>query len=147
MNKNSLIATLLSLCIAPLAFAQESPAGLWKSIDDKTGKPKALIRIADSGGELSGKIEKLFLEAHEEKDPKCDKCEGVNKNQPIIGMTILFGLKKDGEEYSGGKILDPANGKLYSSKLSVIDNNKKLNVRGFIGMPWLGRTQTWLREQ
>lgn len=147
MKKALLLTLLLSLGTAPLAFAQESPSGLWKSIDDKTGKPKALIRIAETGGELSGKIEKLFLEAHEEKDPKCDKCEGVNKNQPILGMTILFGLKKDGDEYNGGKILDPANGKLYSSKLALIDNNKKLNVRGYIGVPFMGRTQTWLREQ
>jgi uncharacterized protein (DUF2147 family) len=141
------IAALISLFAAPFCQAEDSPAGLWKSIDDKTGKPKALIRITESAGELNGKIEKLFLEEAEEKNPKCDKCTGQNKDQAIIGMTILFGLKKDGEEYNGGKILDPANGKLYSSKLSVIDHNKKLNVRGFIGMPFLGRTQTWLREQ
>jgi len=59
----------------------------------------------------------------------------------------LFGLKKDGDEYNGGKILDPGNGKLYSSKLTLADNNKKLNVRGYIGTPFLGRTQVWLREQ
>ncbi len=151
MKKNALIAlpiaALISLFVAPFCQAEDSPAGLWKSIDDKTGKPKALIRITESAGELNGKIEKLFLEEAEEKNPKCDKCTGQNKDQAIIGMTILFGLKKDGEEYNGGKILDPANGKLYSSKLSVIDHNKKLNVRGFIGMPFLGRTQTWLREQ
>jgi uncharacterized protein (DUF2147 family) len=151
MKKNAFIAlpiaALISLFAAPFCQAEDSPAGLWKSIDDKTGKPKALIRITESAGELNGKIEKLFLEEAEEKNPKCDKCTGQNKDQAIIGMTILFGLKKDGEEYNGGKILDPANGKLYSSKLSVIDHNKKLNVRGFIGMPFLGRTQTWLREQ
>nr|WP_245937112.1 DUF2147 domain-containing protein [Undibacterium pigrum] len=131
-----------------LAQAEESPVGLWKSIDDKSGKPKALIRITETAGELQGKIEKLFLEADvAEKNPKCDKCEGVNKDQPIIGMTILSGLKKDGDEYTGGKILDPGNGKLYSSKLSVIENNKKLNVRGYIGAPMFGRTQTWVREQ
>ncbi len=153
MKKIPFIAVLISLCLSPSAFAQESPAGspsgLWKNIDDKTGKPKALIRIVESGGELSGKIEKLFLEPNEDQDPKCEKCEGVNKNQPVIGMTILFGLKKDKEsnEYNGGKILDPDNGKLYSSKLAVSDNNKKLSVRGYIGVPWLGRSQTWLREQ
>lgn len=141
----AILAALLSL--SALAHAEESPIGLWKSIDDKSGKPKALIRITESGGELQGKIEKLFLEADAEKNPKCDKCEGVNKDQPILGMTILFGLKKDGDEYNGGRILDPGNGKLYSSKLSVIDNNKKLNVRGYIGVPFMGRTQTWLREQ
>lgn len=130
------------------AQADESPVGLWKSIDDKSGKPKALIRITETAGELQGKIEKLFLEADvTDKNPKCDKCEGSNKDQPIVGMTILSGLKKDGDEYTGGKILDPGNGKLYSSKLSIVENNKKLNVRGYIGAPMFGRTQTWLREQ
>lgn len=143
------LSALIAFAGIPLlAQAEESPVGLWKSIDDKSGKPKALIRITETGGELQGKIEKLFLEADApEKDPKCGKCEGTNKDQPIVGMTILTGLKKDGDEYTGGKILDPGNGKLYSSKLSVIENNKKLNVRGYIGAPIFGRTQTWLREQ
>ncbi|MBC3917563.1 DUF2147 domain-containing protein [Undibacterium sp. CY18W] len=145
----SALSAIIAFAGLPLlAQAEESPVGLWKSIDDKSGKPKALIRITETGGELQGKIEKLFLEADApEKNPKCDKCEGANKDQPIVGMTILSGLKKDGDEYSGGKILDPGNGKLYSSKLSVIENNKKLNVRGYIGAPMFGRTQTWLREQ
>lgn len=151
MKKNTLIALPMAMLIgflaAPFCHAEDSPTGLWKSIDDKTGKPKALIRITETSGELNGKIEKLYLDEAEEKNPKCDKCSGPNKDQAIIGMTILFGLKKDGEEYNGGKILDPANGKLYSSKLSVADHNKKLNVRGYIGVPFMGRTQTWLREQ
>lgn len=145
MKKFALIALLLT---AYAAHAEDNPVGLWKSIDDKSGKPKALIRITETNGELQGRIEKLFLEPDAtEKNPKCDKCSGALKDQPIIGMTILTGLKKDGDEYNGGKILDPGNGKLYSSKLSVIENNTKLNVRGYIGAPLFGRTQTWLREQ
>ena len=147
MKKTGLIAILFAIAFAPLAHAEDSPVGLWKNIDDKTGKPKALIRITESGGELQGKIERLFLEGEADKNPKCDKCEGVNKDQPIIGMTILFGLKKDGDEYSGGKILDPGNGKLYSSKITPIENYKKLNVRGYIGTPFIGRSQIWVREQ
>lgn len=145
----SVLSAFIALAGMPLlAQAEESPVGLWKSIDDKSGKPKALIRITETAGELQGKIEKLFLEADvTDKNPKCDKCEGANKDQPIVGMTILSGLKKDGDEYTGGKILDPGNGKLYSSKLSIVENNKKLNVRGYIGAPMFGRTQTWLREQ
>ena len=144
---SALLAVLFSLSISPLVAAQESPTGLWKSIDDKTGKPKSLIRITEAGGELTGKIEKLFRDPDTDQNPKCDKCEGTNKAQPILGMTILTGLKKDGDEYNGGKILDPENGKLYSSKLSVTDNNKKLNVRGYIGMAFIGRSQVWIREQ
>lgn len=129
------------------AFAQETPVGLWKNIDDVSGKPKALIRITEDNGALSGKIEKLFKEPNEEQNPLCTKCEGANKDKPVLGMTILIGLKKMGDEYGGGTILDPNNGKVYKSRLTVEDGGKKLNVRGYIGVPLLGRTQTWMREQ
>ncbi|OGB20486.1 MAG: hypothetical protein A3I66_18375 [Burkholderiales bacterium RIFCSPLOWO2_02_FULL_57_36] len=130
------------------ALAQEaSPVGLWKNIDDETGKPKALIRITESNGELNGKIEKLFKAPNEDQNPKCDKCEGARKDQPIVGMTILWGMKQDGTEYNGGQILDPANGKTYKSKMAFADDSKKLHVRGYIGMPMLGRTQTWIRSE
>nr|GEU28642.1 hypothetical protein [Tanacetum cinerariifolium] len=100
------------LTLAP-AFAADltSPVGLWQNIDDETGKPKALIRITDTGGALQGQIEKLFREPGEEQNPTCVKCEGAKKDQPITGMVILSGLKKDGDEYTGGEILDPAKGK------------------------------------
>ncbi|MBR7782371.1 DUF2147 domain-containing protein [Undibacterium luofuense] len=147
MKRITLLAVLSAVLIAPFAHADDTPVGLWKNIDDKTGKPKALIRITENGGEYKGKIEKLFLEPGADQNPKCTECDGANKDQPVIGMTILFGLKKDGDEYNGGKIIDPANGKTYSSKLTVVDNNKKLNVRGYIGTPFLGRSQTWVREQ
>jgi uncharacterized protein (DUF2147 family) len=128
------------------AWAQQaSPVGLWQNIDDETGKPKALIRITESNGEYRGRIEKLFRGPDEDPNPKCDKCEGARKDQPIVGMTILTGLKQDGNEYNGGQILDPANGKVYKSKMSVSDGGKKLDVRGYLGVPMLGRTQTWVR--
>ena len=129
------------------AFAQDTPVGLWKNMDDVSGKPKALIRITETNGVLEGKIEKLFRGEKEEQNPVCDKCSDARKNQPIIGMTMLTGLKKDGAEYTGGEILDPNNGKVYRSKLKVADGGKKLEVRGYIGMPLLGRSQTWVREQ
>jgi uncharacterized protein (DUF2147 family) len=147
--KNKLLAAALFAASAfmPLAApAQDAhPVGLWKSIDDQTGKPKALIRITENSGELQGKIEKLFREAGEEQNPKCDQCEGGRKDQPIIGMTILTGLKKEGSDYAGGQILDPANGKVYKSKMTIADGGKKLEVRGYIGVPMLGRSQTWIR--
>lgn len=140
------LATAAALTSLNILAQDASPVGLWKTIDDDTGKPKALIRITENNGELRGKIEKLFLDIGE-KNPKCDKCEGAQKDQPIIGMTILSGMKQEGTEYGDGQILDPANGKVYKSKMSLADNGKKLNVRGYIGMPMLGRTQTWLREE
>jgi uncharacterized protein (DUF2147 family) len=140
---------LIAIAMSALhAWADDSsPVGLWKSIDDNTGKAKSLIRISESDGQLNGTVEKLFRAPGEEQNPKCDKCSDARKDQPIIGMTILSGLKKNGNEYSGGEILDPANGKLYKSNLSVVDNGKKLQVRGYIGAPLFGRTQVWVREE
>ena len=145
-----LAAALLAALSAqlPTAFAAEdnSPVGLWKSLDDQSGKPKALIRIADSGGELRGKIEKLYLPDGSEHQPLCEHCDCALKNQPIVGMTILSGMKPDDGGYGGGQIFDPGNGKTYRSKMTLIEGGKKLQVRGYIGTPILGRTQTWLRE-
>jgi uncharacterized protein (DUF2147 family) len=141
----SLIAAVLAI---PSAWAQDgSPVGLWKTIDDESGKPKALIRITEAGGELTGKIEKLFRGSTEDQNPTCVKCEGARKDQPIIGMTIVSGLKKAGDEYTGGEILDPNNGKVYKSKAELKDGGKKFSVRGYVGMPMFGRSQTWVREQ
>lgn len=136
-----------AVSIAPAFADDSSPVGLWKNIDDATGKPKALIRITESNGALQGKIEQLFRAPSEDQNPKCDKCEGARKDQPIIGMEILSGLKKDGDEYAGGEILDPNNGKVYKSKLHLTDAGKKLSVRGYIGMPMLGRSQVWVRQE
>jgi uncharacterized protein (DUF2147 family) len=140
------LVLLTSLLVSAYAVADGSPVGLWRNIDDATGKPRALVRITENNGELSGRIEKLFRAPDQDQDPLCEKCEGDQKGQPIIGLTILSGLKKDGDEYSGGQILDPANGKVYKSKLTVLEDGGKLNVRGYVGMPMLGRTQTWVRE-
>lgn len=147
--RNILSATLLGLSAltAVSAWADGSPVGLWKSISDETGKPSALIRISETNGELTGKIEKLFREPNQEPNPVCTKCEDERKDQPIIGMTILSGLKKDGDVYSGGQILDPSNGKVYKSKLSVLEDGQKISVRGYIGIPMLGRSQVWIRAE
>jgi uncharacterized protein (DUF2147 family) len=128
------------------AQASESPVGLWRTIDDKTGKEKSLVRIVETNGELRASIEKLFREPHEEPNPNCDKCPGDRKNKPVLGMMIMTGLKKAGSEFEGGEILDPANGKIYRVKMWTAEGGKKLNVRGFIGVSLLGRTQVWIRE-
>jgi uncharacterized protein (DUF2147 family) len=106
-----------------------------------------MIRISENKGELEGKIEKLFRAPAEDQNPKCDKCEGVNKDQPILGMVFMSGLKKTGDDYSGGQILDPDNGKVYKAKATLVEGGKKLNVRGYIGVPMLGRSQVWLRQE
>lgn len=144
---NVLHATLLALLLAaPLAHADDtSPVGLWQTIDDATNKPTALIRITEQNGQLQGRIEKLILAPGANPNPSCVACTGALKDQPVLGLTILSGLKKDGASYSGGDILDPNNGKTYKSKLTLLDGGNKLEVRGYIGTPLLGRSQTWVR--
>ena len=136
-----------ALTALPVLADDASPVGLWKNIDDVSGKPRALIRIAETNRTLMGKIEKVFPSPTEDPNPKCDKCEGSNKNAPIIGLVILSGLTKDGHEYVGGQILDPDNGKTYRSKIRLTDEGKRLSVRGYIGVSLLGRTQTWERQE
>lgn len=128
--------------------AAASVVGTWKTIDDETGKTKSLVEISESGGELKGKVVKLFRAPEEDQNPKCDKCEGAKKDQPILGLEILWGLKKDSDKkWSGGEIMDPKKGKTYSCKLEMIEDGKKLKVRGFLGFSLLGRTQTWERQE
>lgn len=141
------LAAALPPAVAQDASQQASPVGLWKNIDDVSGKPKALIRVTERGGELQGQIEKLYLAPGEDPNPRCGLCSGDKKDQPVLGMVFMSGLKKKGNEYSDGQILDPDNGKVYRSKLSVVDGGKKLNVRGYIGLPMFGRSQIWVRQE
>ncbi|QYF94490.1 DUF2147 domain-containing protein [Massilia sp. PAMC28688] len=146
--KQFLCASALAVIAALPACAQElSPVGLWKNIDDITGKPKALIRIVEANGEVQGRIEKLFVAPGEDPHPRCSKCTGANRDKPVIGMVFMSGLRKDGRDYTGGEIIDPDDGKVYRSKLTVVDGGKKLNVRGYIGMPMFGRSQIWVRQE
>jgi len=135
------------LCLLPLAAqAQNTPIGRWRSIDDATGKPKAVIEVAETGnGTLSARIVQL-IDTSDGPNPLCDACTGKRHNAPILGMTIAWGLKPQGKTWSGGRILDPENGKEYSVKFTPIAGGKRLEVRGFLGVALLGRTQTWLRE-
>jgi len=146
MRMRILLLIALGL-ISTLAAAAENPVGLWRTIDDKSGKEKSLVRVTESNGQLQITVEKLFREPGEDPNPLCDKCPGEKKNKPVIGMQIGNGLKKDGDVWSGGEILDPQNGKTYKCKVWLEDKGKKLNVRGFIGVSVLGRTQVWLREE
>jgi uncharacterized protein (DUF2147 family) len=143
--RSSLALAILILTWSVYA-ADPSPLGLWKTIDDNTGQPSGLVRIREVNGQYEGKVEKIFPKPAEPQNPNCEKCEGSRHNQPVMGMTILWGLTKQGEEYRGGEILDPENGKIYRARVKLIDNGQKLDVRGFIGVSLFGRSQIWLRE-
>jgi uncharacterized protein (DUF2147 family) len=135
----------ISLLFSQLSFAAgNTPAGLWQSIDDKSGKPRSLIRITEQNGEYSAVIEKGLL-ATDTGDAVCDKCTDERKGQRIVGMTIAKGLKKNGEKFDGGEILDPDNGKIYKCKMTLKENGSQLEVRGYIGISLIGRSQIWHR--
>lgn len=123
-----------------------SPAGLWRTIDDKTKNERSLIRITESNGELQGVIEKIFDQPGDDPAHLCRECRGERKDKPIIGMTILWGLKQEGGIWAGGEILDPKNGRIYKAKVTPSADGKTLDVRGYIGVSLIGRTQTWHRE-
>jgi len=138
----------LPLCLAALsAQAADSAAGRWKTIDDKTGKVKSIVEISQAAnGTLSGKVVEI-LHSDKGPNPVCDGCEGANKNKPVKGMTILWNLSQDKgttSKWSGGTILDPANGKTYRSKIELQPGGGKLDVSGCIA--FICRAQTWIRE-
>lgn len=124
-----------------------SPIGLWQTIDDQTGKPRSLVRILDGGdGILVGRIEKILDPRIDHPDPVCERCDDDRKDQPIIGLEIIRGLKPHGGHWAGGRILNPEDGRIYHLKATPVDAGTKLEMRGYIGLPMFGRTQIWIRE-
>ncbi|MGH8191181.1 MAG: DUF2147 domain-containing protein [Rhodanobacteraceae bacterium] len=141
-----LVFTLLLATAAYAASDTATPVGTWTQVDDATGKPKSIIEITQqSDGTLQGVVKQVLFSNHG-THPVCDKCEGERHNKPVDGMVIMWGVKKDGDQWDGGQILDPHNGKTYRVKLTLKDNGQKLDVRGYIGTPMFGRTQTWIRK-
>ncbi len=146
MKTTTMLAAALIGC-AGLAHAQTTPVGLWKTIDDETKKEKSLVRITESNGVFSGRIEKLLDPS---TDPKavCDKCTDDRKDKPVLGLEILRGIKpgeSDKTVFEGGTIVDPNNGKSYRARLKPVNGGAQLEMRGYIG-PFF-RTQVWQRVE
>jgi len=144
------LATSLLLAAGTALAANDSPVGKWKQVDDVSGKQKSVIEITDNGGELQGKVLQVMNLSPDEiakggLHPTCKLCEGKLKDQPVEGMTIMYGVKKDDDIWDGGKIVDPKTGKVYKVKLTLTDSGQKLDVHGYIGFSLLGRSQVWER--
>lgn len=143
-------ALIIFSLLSVVSHAEDaSPVGIWKTIDDVSGKPKAIVKVWESDQKLYGKILKVFPRPGVEVATVCKECKGSLHNQPITGLVFMESLKRSKEnnvEWSGGQILDPKNGKSYHCSLQVADNGQKMNVRGYLGLPLFGRTQTWIRE-
>ena len=121
-----------------------SPIGLWKTVDDHTGKPRSVVRIYEEGGRLFGRIERGF--DTREQDRVCDKCTDERRDKPLRGMVIMRNLRAEDGGYADGDILDPDNGTVYRCKIRLEEGGRKLVVRGYVGISLFGRSQTWERE-
>ena len=145
-GSKSLLAILLlpALFAAGSALAADSVVGKWKTVDSETGKPKSIVEITQAAnGTLSGHIVELLNPS--KPNPVCDKCSDDRKNKPITGMEIIRGMKAEGGgEYAGGTILKPDEGKVYKSKMELVEGGKKLEVSGCVA--FICKSQTWLRQ-
>ena len=140
MKLNFLLGLLL---ICQFGFSQ-TIFGRWITIDDETGNKKGIVEIFEENGKVYGRIIEILEPEHRKR--KCNKCEGVNKDKPILGLTIIKGLTKKGDTYDGGEITDPKNGKTYRCKITL-DGKDKLIVRGYLGISLFGRSQVWIRQK
>ena len=138
-------SVLLLLAAATGAQSPSSAVGRWKTIDDATGKAKSIVEIYQAkDGRLAGKVVEI-LDLKDGPNPACDECKGADQGKPIKGMLILWGLRPDGAgKWSGGRVLDPENGKDYKAKLQLLDGGRKLGMSGCVA--FLCRQQAWLRE-
>ena len=145
-KKNLLITSLLLLFFWGVSAQSDDVFGRWKTVDDVTGEVKSVVEIYEKDGKAYGKVSKILHPDPSKQFTTCDRCTDERKDQRVLGMIIINGLKKDGKQYNGGKILDPERGKEYKCYISLVEKNK-LKVRGYIGIKLLGRTQYWFREE
>ena len=135
-----------ALIISEPAASLLSAAGVWKQVDEQ-GKVGALVTISEEGGVYVGRLSKLFLDPGDDPNPICTKCPGDRLNQPVLGLIFIEGMKQSELDYEDGTILDPETGDIYHAKMRLSPDGTELNVRGYVGLPILGRTQTWVRVE
>ncbi len=140
-----LVSLLIGLWLWPaVSWAQPSPEGLWHTIDDVTGKPRGIVEIVRRGNTMIG-IARGSLDPNEPVGVRCTKCTDDRRDLPLQDLEIMRGVTSKGDFWGGGEILDPDKGKTYKVRLTVVDGGRKLEVRGYIGISLMGRTQTWVR--
>ena len=143
--RNKLFTCMLALPLLgfSVSAAAADAVGRWKTIDDETGQAKSIVEISKAAnGTYTGRIVELLRPS--KPNPVCDKCKDDRKNKPITGMEIIRGMKKDGDAWSGGSILKPDEGKIYKSKMKLIEGGQKLEVSGCIS--FFCKSQVWVRQ-
>lgn len=136
------LVLLWLVALLPSASVGPSVLGKWKTIDDESGKAISIVEIYENNGKIYGKVADILIP--KDKNKVCINCSGSDKNKPILGLVVIKGLTKEGDEYTNGKILDPKHGKLYKCYITC-EGPDKLKVRGYIGVSIIGRTQYWHR--
>lgn len=141
------VAGIALLSVVRTSSAQATLDGSWNTISDTDGRPTAVVEIRHVGDEWVGTVRDLLVPATPD-DSVCGKCSGDRKGQRVIGMEIIRHMHRESDtQWGGGEILDPETGKTYRARMTLTDGGKKLVVRGYIGMPIFGRSQTWLRRE
>jgi uncharacterized protein (DUF2147 family) len=143
------LMALAMLLITTTAFRsqQDNPdaiVGVWK-----TGEGNAMVRIYKNGDKYQGKVVWLKEPIDPETGkPKVDKFhpDEASRTRPILGLINVWGFEyKEKNTWGEGNIYDPKNGNTYSCSMKL-DKANSLEVRGFIGVSLIGRTDTWTRQ-
>jgi uncharacterized protein (DUF2147 family) len=129
----------------PVRAAEPTAAGLWEQVDDNSGKPESWFKITERNGVYVGNLVKIFFKPGEDENWVCDRCEGAEKGAPVLGLALIKGMRRNGDSYENGTIMDPRDGSVYRALMRLSPDGNKLEVRGYLGISLFGRSQTWNR--
>src|SRR6476619_5103869 len=129
----------------PLQAADPSAVGVWEQVDENSGKPESWFKIVQRNGVYEGNIVKIFFKPGQDENWVCSKCEGSDKGAPVLGLTLIKGMQRNGLSYENGTVRDPRDGSVYRASMKVSTDGKKLEMRGYLGISLFGRSQVWNR--
>src|SRR6476620_6001908 len=139
------VAVVGTTTSVPLHAADPTAAGLWEQVDDNSGKPESWFKITERNGVYVGNIVKIFSKPGEDENWVCDRCEGAEKGAPVLGLALIKGMRRTGDSYENGTIMDPRDGSVYRALMRLSPDGNKLEVRGYLGISLFGRSQVWNR--